>query len=41
MHPTQITLYHVAMPLKAAFETSFGRSVKRECVLVEVRDRVG
>jgi O-succinylbenzoate synthase len=32
----QLTLYHLRMPLAAPFETSFGREVDRECVLVEI-----
>jgi o-succinylbenzoate synthase len=32
----RITLHHVSMPLKSHFETSFGRSYNRECILVEV-----
>ncbi len=31
----QITLYHLRMPLRTPFETSFGRSTNRECLLVE------
>jgi o-succinylbenzoate synthase len=33
----QISLYHLRMPLRAPFETSFGRIAERECVLLEVR----
>ena len=29
-----ICLYHVSMPLVAPFETSFGREIDRECVLI-------
>src|SRR5512134_3472365 len=29
-----ITLHHVSMPLVAPFETSFGREIDRECVLI-------
>jgi O-succinylbenzoate synthase len=29
-----LTLYHVSMPLVAPFETSFGRSTERECILI-------
>lgn len=29
-----LTLFHVSMPLSAPFETSFGREVNRECVLI-------
>jgi o-succinylbenzoate synthase len=29
-----ITLYHLSMPLVSPFETSFGREVDRECVLI-------
>ena len=31
-----ITLHHIAMPLVAPFETSFGRETKRECVIIEI-----
>ena len=31
-----ITLYHVSMPLVAPFETSFGVTTERECVLVSI-----
>lgn len=31
-----ITLHHLRMQLKAPFETSFGRSETRDCILVEV-----
>jgi O-succinylbenzoate synthase len=31
----RIDLYHLRMPLKSAFETSFGRIHTRDCVLVE------
>ncbi len=32
---SQFTLYHLRMRLKAPFETSFGRSFSRECILIE------
>jgi o-succinylbenzoate synthase len=32
-----ITLHHLNMPLVAPFETSFGREVDRECVLIEIK----
>lgn len=32
-----ITLHHVKMPLVAPFETSFGREVERECVIIAVQ----
>jgi len=32
-----ITLYHLSMPLVSPFETSFGREIDRECVLVEIK----
>jgi len=32
----QITLYHLRMPLVSHFETSFGRSYNRDCILVEI-----
>ncbi len=33
----QVTLYHLRMPLRSPFETSFGRAYERECILLEVR----
>ncbi|MDD2921386.1 MAG: o-succinylbenzoate synthase [Anaerolineales bacterium] len=32
-----ITLNHIRMPLVSPFETSFGREVERECVIVAIR----
>lgn len=32
----QANLYHLSMPLRSAFETSFGRIQERECILVEI-----
>jgi o-succinylbenzoate synthase len=32
-----VTLHHVSMPLVSPFETSFGRSVDRECILVTLQ----
>lgn len=32
-----ITLHHISMPLVAPFETSFGREINRECVLVTLQ----
>lgn len=37
IHPERITLHHVRMPLVQPFETSFGRSTERDCILVEVQ----
>lgn len=37
MRIERITLHHLRMPLVAPFETSFGRSAERECLLVVVR----
>ncbi len=37
MRIEQITLHHLRMPLVAPFETSFGRSTERECLLIVVR----
>lgn len=37
MHIHSITLYHLSMRLRSPFETSFGRTLDRECVLLEVR----
>jgi O-succinylbenzoate synthase len=31
-----VTLHHLSMPLVSPFETSFGREIDRECVLVEI-----
>jgi O-succinylbenzoate synthase len=35
MNISQVTLYHLRMPLRAAFKTSFGSSHERECILLE------
>lgn len=35
MNLSRISLYHLRMPLVSPFETSFGRSDTRDCVLVE------
>ena len=32
-----ITLHHLRMPLVSPFETSFGREIERECVIVELQ----
>jgi O-succinylbenzoate synthase len=32
----RINLYNISMPLRSPFETSFGRSVTRDCILIEV-----
>lgn len=32
-----ITLHHISMPLVAPFETSFGREVNRECVIITLQ----
>src|SRR5512143_1019240 len=32
-----LCLYHLRMPLVAPFETSFGREVDRECILIELK----
>jgi o-succinylbenzoate synthase len=31
-----VTLYHLSMTLQSPFETSFGRAIERECILLEV-----
>ena len=36
-----ISLHHLSMPLVLPFETSFGRMMRRECVLVSVRNDHG
>ncbi len=33
----QITLHHVSMPLVSPFETSFGRSLERECIIISIQ----
>ena len=33
----QITLHHLSMPLVSPFETSFGRSIDRECILIALQ----
>ena len=37
MKISQVTLYHLRMPLQAAFKTSFGSTLERECILLEAR----
>ena len=37
MKITHLTLYHLRMKLKSPFETSFGRIITRDCVLIEAR----
>lgn len=32
-----VTLYHISMPLVAPFETSFGITTKRECILIAIQ----
>lgn len=36
MKISRVNLYHLHMPLRAPFETSFGRSTYRDCILLEV-----
>ena len=36
MRIDSITLYHLSMPLVSPFETSFGRTTDRECILVSI-----
>ena len=36
MKISKITFYHLRMPLRAHFETSFGRIYERDCLLLEV-----
>jgi O-succinylbenzoate synthase len=36
MKISRITLRHLRMPLRTPFETSFGRSEERDCILLEV-----
>ena len=35
MKISQVTLYHLRMPLKGVFTTSFGSTLDRECILLE------
>lgn len=35
----RIDLYHIALPLVQAFETSFGREIVRHCILVELHSK--
>jgi o-succinylbenzoate synthase len=37
MKITSITLHHLSMPLVAPFETSFGREIDRECILITLQ----
>jgi O-succinylbenzoate synthase len=37
MKISSITLYHLSMALRSPFETSFGRSEGRDCILIEAR----
>jgi O-succinylbenzoate synthase len=37
MKISSITLYHLSMALRSPFETSFGRSESRDCILIEAR----
>src|SRR5512139_3824293 len=37
MNIEQITLNHLSMPLVSPFETSFGRSTDRECLLITIQ----
>lgn len=39
IQPEQITLYHIRMPLVQPFETSFGRSSERDCLLLEINSQ--
>ncbi len=36
MKPESIYLHHIRMPLVAPFETSFGRSTDRDCILITI-----
>ncbi len=38
MRIEKIVMDHLRMPLKSAFETSFGRSINRDCLLLRVYD---
>ena len=35
MKLSHLTLYHLRMPLQSPFETSFGRTDDRDCILIE------
>uniref|UniRef100_A0A7J3ZKS8 o-succinylbenzoate synthase n=1 Tax=Fervidicoccus fontis TaxID=683846 RepID=A0A7J3ZKS8_9CREN len=41
MEIKRVTLYHVVMRLKSPFETSYGKTVDRHCLLVKVEERSG
>ena len=32
-----LNLHHLRMPLVAPFETSFGREIERECILITMQ----
>jgi O-succinylbenzoate synthase len=36
MNLEHIELYHLSMPLRSPFETSFGRSLNRDCILIRM-----
>jgi O-succinylbenzoate synthase len=33
----QVTLHHIQMPLVSPFETSFGREINRDCLIIEIK----
>jgi len=37
MRLDSLTLHHLSMPLVAPFETSFGRTTERECILISIQ----
>ncbi len=41
MKPIKVTLHHLALPLKRPFQTSFGKYVIRNTIIVEVEDSSG
>ena len=41
MEVKRVTLYHVVMRLKSPFETSFGKTVDRHCLIVKIEERAG
>ncbi len=41
MELTKVILYHVVVKLREVFETSFGKTIDRHCVIVKVEDAYG
>lgn len=41
MELTKVVLYHVVVKLREVFETSFGRTIDRHCIIVRIEDSYG